>query len=268
MSVLQVPLTNRLDGKVALITGSSRGMGRQHALDLASRGADVVINYSSSPVVAAEVVVSAIKAMGQQAIAIQADVSNPASIKKLFSEAYAHFKHIDIVVSNSGVESFGHISEITPEEVERVFSVNTRGQLLVAQQAYKYLTPGGRLVLLSSVSAQAKTIKNHALYSGSKAAVEAFVRCLAQDMWDKKITVNCLAPGGVKTDMYTEAARKYMPNAENWSDEQVEKAVSTLSPLGRVGVTEDISRVLAFLVSEDGGWMNGQVLTISGGAPA
>jgi tetrahydroxynaphthalene reductase len=267
MSAPQVPLTARLDGKVALITGSSRGLGRQHALELASRGADIVINYSSSPA-AAEVVVSAIKAMGQQAIAIQADVSKPASIEKLFSEAYAHFKHIDIVVSNSGVESFGHISEITPEEFERVFSVNTRGQLLVAQQAYKYLTPEGRLVMSSSVSAQAKTVKNHALYSGSKAAVEAFVRCLAQDMGDKKITVNCLAPGGVKTDMYVEAARKYMPNAENWSDEQVDKAVRNLSPLARVGVTEDISRVLAFLVSEDGGWMNGQVVTISGGAPA
>lgn len=149
-----------------------------------------------------------------------------------------------------------------------MFAVNTRGQLLVAQQAYKYLTPGGRLVMLSSISAQAKTIKNHALYSGSKAAVEAFVRCLAQDMGDKRITVNCLAPGGVKTDMYVEAARKYMPGAKDWTDEQVEEAVSGWSPLGRVGVPRDISRVLAFLVSEDGGWMNGQVLTVGGGAVA
>ncbi len=122
--------------------------------------------------------------------------------------------------------------------------------------------------MLSSISAQAKSIKNHALYSGSKAAVEAFVRCLALDMGDKQITVNCLAPGGVKTDMYVEAARKYMPNAEDWTDEEVEKAVSSWSPLGRVGVPQDISRVLAFLVSEDGGWMNGQVVTISGGAAA
>jgi tetrahydroxynaphthalene reductase len=172
------------------------------------------------------------------------------------------------VVSNSGVESFGHISEITPEEFDRVFAVNTRGQLLVAQQAYKYLTPGGRLVMLSSISAQAKTIKNHALYSGSKAAVEAFVRRLAQYMGDKKITVNCLAPGGVKTDTYIEAARKYIPNAADWTDEQLEKAVSSWSPVGRVGVPQDISRVLAFLVSEDGGWMNGQVLRVGGGAVA
>jgi tetrahydroxynaphthalene reductase len=168
-------------------------MGRQNALELASRGADIVINYSSSAP-AAEEVVKAIEARGRHAIAIKADISQPASIAKLFSDAYGHFKHIDIVVSNSGVESFGHISEITPEEIDRVFAVNTKGQLLVAQQAYKYLTPGGRLVMLSSISAQAKTIKNHALYSGSKAAVESFVRCLAQDMGEKKIRANCLAP--------------------------------------------------------------------------
>jgi tetrahydroxynaphthalene reductase len=165
-------------------------MGRQNALELASRGADIVINYSSSAL-AAEEVVKAIEVMGRH---IKADISQPASIAKLFSDAYEHFKHIDIVVSNSGVESFGHISEITPEEIDRVFAVNTKGQLLVAQQAYKYLTPGGRLVMLSSISAQAKTIKNHALYSGSKAAVESFVRCLAQDMGEKKIRANCLAP--------------------------------------------------------------------------
>ena len=117
--------------------------------------------------------------MGSKAIAIQADVSKPAEVARLFEEAVAHFGHIDIVVSNSGVESFGHISEITPEEFDRVFSINTRGQLFVAQQAYKHLTPGGRLVMLSSISAQAKGVPKHALYSGSKCAVEAFARCLA-----------------------------------------------------------------------------------------
>jgi tetrahydroxynaphthalene reductase len=263
----QEPPTALLTGKVALITGSGRGMGRQNALELASRGADIVINYSSSAA-SAEAVVASIISMGRRAIAIQADISKPSSIISLFEQAYAHFGHIDIVISNSGVESFGHISEITPEEIDRVLAVNTKGQLLVAQQAYKYLTPGGRLVMLSSISAQAKSIKNHALYSGSKAAVEAFVRCLAQDMGDKKIRVNCLAPGGVKTDMYVDAARKYIPGSEGWSDEKVEDVVSQWTPLGRVGVPEDISRVVAFLVSEDGGWMNGQTLTVGGGAAA
>ena len=131
-------------------------MGESHALGLASRGADIV-NHSSPE--AAESVVKAIEAMGRKAIAMKADISQPQSIAKLFSAAHEHFKHIDIVISNSGVESFSHISEITPEEFDRVFSINTRGQLFVAYQAYKYLTPGGRLVMLSSISALAKTIK-------------------------------------------------------------------------------------------------------------
>ena len=259
--------TTPLLGKVALITGSSRGMGRQHALELAGRGADIIINYASSTSVA-ESVVKAIQAMGRQAIAIKADISEPTDVVALFESAVNHFNHIDIVISNSGVESFGHISEITAAEFDRVFAVNTRGQLLVAQQAYKHLTVGGRLIMLSSISAQAKTIKNHALYSGSKAAVEAFTRCLAQDMSDKQIRVNCLAPGGVKTDMYLEAARKYIPGSEDWSDEKLEKAASGFSLLKRLGQPEDVSRVAAFLVSEDGSWMNGQVITVAGGAVA
>lgn len=170
--------TTRFDGKVALVTGSGRGMGRQNALELASRGADLVINYSRAAD-AAEKVVAAIEKMGRKAIAIKADVSKPQETAHMFKQAKEHYGHIDIVVSNSGLESFGHISEITPEEFDRVFSVNTRGQLFVAQQAYEHLTNGGRLVMLSSISAQARGIANHAIYSGSKGAVEAFARCLA-----------------------------------------------------------------------------------------
>ena len=173
--------TSRLDGKVALVTGSSRGMGRQNALELASRGASVVICYTSS-VAAAEAVIKDIESIGSRAIAIKADVSKPAEIAALFEQAIKHFGKLDIVVSNAGVETFGHVSEITPEEFDRVFGVNTRGQLLVAQQAYKHLEEGGRLVMLSSLSAQAKGVPNHAVYSGSKAAVEAFARCLAVGM--------------------------------------------------------------------------------------
>lgn len=172
------PSTTRLDGKVALVTGSGRGMGRQNALELASRGASLIINYSraAGP---AEAVVQEIEALGQKAIAIKADVSKPAETSAMFEKAIEHYGHLDVVVSNSGVESFGHISDITTEEFDRVFSVNTRGQLFVAQQAYKHLTAGGKLVMLSSISAQAKGVANHALYSGSKCAVEAFARCLA-----------------------------------------------------------------------------------------
>ena len=180
-STAAAPPTSRLDGKVALVTGSSRGMGRQNALELASRGASVVICYTSSAS-AAEAVVKDIETLGSRAIAIKADVSKPAEIATLFEQAVKHFGKLDIVVSNAGVETFGHVSEITPEEFDRVFGVNTRGQLLVAQQAYRHLEEGGRLVLLSSISAQAKGVPNHAVYSGSKAAVEAFARCLAVGM--------------------------------------------------------------------------------------
>ena len=173
--------TSRLDGKVALVTGSSRGMGRQNALELASRGASIVICYTSSAA-AAEAVIKDIESIGSRAIAIKADVSKPAEIAALFEQALKHFGKLDIVVSNAGVETFGHVSEITPEEFDRVFAVNTRGQLLVAQQAYTHLEEGGWLGMLSSLSAPAKGVSNHVVYSGSKAAVEAFARCLAVGM--------------------------------------------------------------------------------------
>ncbi|KAI4199191.1 MAG: hypothetical protein LQ350_004747 [Teloschistes chrysophthalmus] len=279
--------TSRLDGKVALVTGSGRGMGRQNAIELAKRGASLIINYAKSAS-AAEKVVSEIEAQGAKAIAFKADVSQPAEIIDLFEKAMKHYGHLDIVVSNSGVESFGHISEITPEEFDRVFMVNTRGQLLVAQQAYKHLTVGGRLIMLSSISASAKGVKDHSIYSGSKGAVEAFARCLAvgesptlhsdhielpsiliqrttKDFGDKRITVNAIAPGGIKTDMWVEAARKYIPGSDDWSDEKVDEAASNWSPLKRPGYTEDIARVVAFLASEDGGWVNAQVLQLGGG---
>ena len=145
MSAPSAPSTSRLDGKVALVTGSGRGMGRQNALELASRGAALVINYAHSSD-AALAVVKEIEALGSHAIAIAADTSKPAEIVTLFEKAHSHFGKLDIVVSNAGVETFQHISEITVEEFDRVFSINTRGQLLVAQQAYKYLGKGGRLV--------------------------------------------------------------------------------------------------------------------------
>ena len=190
---MSATLTTRFDGKVALVTGSGRGMGRQNAIELASRGADLVINYSraSGP---ADAVVAEIEKLGRKAIAVKADVSKPAETAAMFKQAVEHYGHLDIVISNSGVESFGHISEITPEEFDRVFSVNTRGQLFVAQQAFEHLTSGGRLVLLSSISAQAKAVANHAIYSGSKGAVEAFARCLAVgkviafDFWEDELT--------------------------------------------------------------------------------
>ncbi len=168
----------RLNGKVALVTGSGRGMGRQHALQLASCGASIIINYASNSS-SAEKVVQEVKDLGQDAIAIKADISKPPQIKMLFEEGVKHFGKIDIVMSNSGLEHFGAIEDVTEDDFNRIFAVNTRGQFFVAQQAYKHLSDGGRLILTSSISAQTKSVANHAVYSGSKAAVEAFVRCFA-----------------------------------------------------------------------------------------
>ena len=172
------------------MTGSSRGLGRQIAIELAQRGAHLVINYSrsSGP---AEAVVTEIERLGSKAIAIKADMSKPAEIVAMFKQAVEPYGHLDIVISNSGVDSFGHISEITPEEFDRVFAVNTRGQLLIAQQAFEHLSIGGRLVMMSSISAQAKDVPDHAIYSGNKGAVEAFARCLAVGNHSAVVSSKC-----------------------------------------------------------------------------
>lgn len=167
----------RLDGKVALVTGSGRGIGAAIAIALGQRGAKVVVNYahSSGP---ANDVVATIKAAGSDAIAIQADVSDTKQISGLMDAAIAHFGKLDIVSSNSGVVSFGHLKDVTEQEFDRVFGINTRGQFFVAREAYRRLSVGGRIVLTSSNTATVKGVPNHAVYSGSKGAIETFVRCL------------------------------------------------------------------------------------------
>ena len=137
-----------------------------------------MIHYSSNAS-AAQSVEAEIRSHGGSSIVLQADLSDPSSIGPLFERAVSHFGHLDIVVSNAGIECFGHISEITPADFDRVFALNTRGQLFVAQQAYRHVVDGGRLVLMGSISAQSRGVKNHAIYQGSKAAIEAFARSLA-----------------------------------------------------------------------------------------
>jgi len=254
-----------LAGKVALVTGSGRGIGREMALELARRGAKVVVNYANSSE-AAEEVVSAIKKSGSDAIAVQANVSVVKDIINLFTQAVAHYGHLDIVCSNSGVVSFGHIKDVTEEEYDRVMNINTRGQFFVAREAYKHLSIGGRLIMMGSITGQAKGVPKHTVYSGSKGAIETFVRCAAIDFGDKKITVNCVAPGGIKTDMYHKVCREYIPNGENLSDDGVDEYAATWSPLHRVGLPIDIARVVCFLASQDGEWINGKVLGIDGAA--
>ena len=194
-----VPLT--LAGKVALITGSSRGIGRGIAIELALRGCSVVINYSRDSS-AAERVVAEIQALGSDAIALRADVSSPPSIAALFTSAIAHFGKLDIVVSNSGTEVWEDELNVTPEQYDHIFSINSRGQFFVAQQGLKHVQRGGRIILTSSIAATASFVANHALYAGSKASVEGFARSFAVDAGHKNVTCNAIAPGGIKTDMF------------------------------------------------------------------
>jgi 3-oxoacyl-[acyl-carrier protein] reductase len=190
-----------LAGKVALITGSGRGIGKGMALELASRGASIVINYAMSADKANQVVKEITK-LGSKAIAIKADVSVPEETFKMFEQAVAHFGHLDIVISNSGTEVWAKEEDVTVADFDYIFNINCRGQFFVAQQGLKYLGQGGRIILMSSIAASMSGIPNHALYAGSKAAIEGFTRSFAVDCGEKGITVNAIAPGGIKTDMY------------------------------------------------------------------
>ncbi|GAM83244.1 hypothetical protein ANO11243_012300 [Dothideomycetidae sp. 11243] len=259
------PATSRLDGKVALVTGSGRGIGAGIAKELASRGASVVVNYANSPD-AANQVVAEIKKAGGDAIALKADVGDVSQTIRLFDEAVAHYGQLDIAVSNSGVVTFGHLKDVTEEEFDRVFRINTRGQFFVAREAYKHLSVDGRIIMMGSITGQAKGVPKHTVYSGSKGCIETFVRCMAIDCGDKRITVNCIAPGGIKTDMYHAVCREYIPNGAQLDNDQVDDYAATWSPLNRVGQPVDVARVVAFLASQDGEWINGKVLGIDGAA--
>jgi len=255
----------RLDGKVALVTGSGRGIGAAIAIYLGLLGAKVVVNYANARE-HAEKVVATIRANGSDAVALQADIRQVPQIVKLFDEAIAHFGHLDIAVSNSGVVSFGHLKDVTEEEFDRVFSLNTRGQFFVAREAYKHLTEGGRIVLTSSNTSKDFSVPKHSLYSGSKGAVDSFVRIFSKDCGDKKITVNAVAPGGTVTDMFHDVSHHYIPGGEKCTAEERQKMAAHASPLHRNGFPEDIAQVVGFLASRESEWINGKVLTLDGGA--
>uniref|UniRef100_A0A8H7K6L3 Ketoreductase domain-containing protein n=1 Tax=Bionectria ochroleuca TaxID=29856 RepID=A0A8H7K6L3_BIOOC len=265
MATAATPLPYRLDGKVALVTGAGRGIGAEVALQLARCGANVVINYVKS-VESAQKVAEQIKALGPDAVAIQADVSKVPETVRLFEEAVGHFGKLDIVFSNSGVVSFGHLEEVTEEEFDRVFGLNTRGQFFVAQQAYKHLGEGGRIILMSSNTALSFSVPRHSVYSGSKAAINAFVRVLAKDCGKKKITINAVAPGGIVTDMLHETAKDYLPKAANLSKEEILDIIANVSPLKRLGYPADIGKIVTFLASNESEWVNGKIIEIDGGA--
>lgn len=168
----------RVTWSADIILTLGRGIGREVAIELGRRGAKVIVNYANSDDAAQEVV-NIIRKNGTDAVRIKANVANVDEIVRMFEEAHKAFGKLDIVFSNSGVVSFGHVKDVTPEEFDRVFNINTRGQFFVAREAYKHLEVGGRLILMGSITGQAKGVPKHAVYSGSKGAIETFVRCMA-----------------------------------------------------------------------------------------
>lgn len=213
--------TASLHGKVALITGAGRGIGRGCAIELGRRGASVVVNYANSKASADEVV-KAIEetGTGAKAISIQADVSKPAEIERLFQESKKHFGRIDIVMSNSGTESWDKTEEITEEKYDHVFNLNARAQFFVGQAAWKHLEDNGRLVLMSSIAAGLLGVRDHVLYNASKMAVIGMIKAFATDFGKRGITVNGVAPGGIKSDMFTQNAWHYIPVSSATSPSQ------------------------------------------------
>jgi 3-oxoacyl-[acyl-carrier protein] reductase len=265
--VINVP-TASLEGKVALVTGAGRGIGRGCAIELGKRGASVIVNYVSSKGPAEEVckIIEDFN-NGAKAVAIQADVSKVSEINRLFEEAKKAFGKIDIVMSNSGTESWDKTEEITEEKYDHVFNLNARALFFVGQAAYKNLEENGRLILMSSIAAGLLGVKDHALYNASKMAVIGMIKSFATDFGKRGITVNGVAPGGIKSDMFTQNAWHYIPGGTpDWPADKIEGMMADHCPLGRCAVPDDVARVVAFLASGDGGWINGQVITISGGS--
>ncbi|CAK3863877.1 probable tetrahydroxynaphthalene reductase [Lecanosticta acicola] len=260
--------TASLHGKVALITGAGRGIGRGCAIELGKRGASVVVNYASSKSAADEVCkIIEGSGTGAKAISIQADVSKKAEIERLFEETKKHFGKIDIVMSNSGTESWDKTEEITEEKYDHVFNLNSRAQFFVGQAAWKYLENNGRLILMSSIAAGLLGVRDHVLYNASKMAVIGMIKGFATDFGVRGITVNGVAPGGIKSDMFTQNAWHYIPGGTpDWPADKIENLMAEHCPLKRCATPDDVARVVAFLASEDGGWVNGQVITISGGS--
>ena len=237
-----------LDGKTALITGGSRGIGRAIAERLAADGAAIVINYARSEQLAQEVV-KAISAKGGKAIAIQADVSKPAEVRRLFNEAEKAMGGLDIVVANAGVYIVKPLIENTEADYDYIFDINTRGVFFTLQEAGRRVRDGGRIVVVSTGGTKMH-FANMSLYLGSKGAIEQFARSLSRELGPRNVTVNVLSPGFTETDMLPEEYRDYG---------------ASLSPFNRVGAPQDIAEVAAFLASDAARWITGQNVQAGGG---
>jgi 3-oxoacyl-[acyl-carrier protein] reductase len=247
--------SSKLAGKVAVVTGASKGIGAAIAKALAAEGASVVVNYSSSKA-AADKVVEDIAAQGGRAAAVQANVAKKADIDRLFAETTKHFGRIDVLVNNAGIYEFSPIEGITEEHFRRQFDLNVLGLILTTQAALKHFKPaGGSIINLSSV-VSTLTPPNSAVYSATKAAVDAITNSLAKELGPRNIRVNAIRPSMVETEG-THAAGVTEGDMRKWVESQ--------TPLGRIGQPQDIAGAAVFFASSDSAWITGETLLISGG---
>jgi 3-oxoacyl-[acyl-carrier protein] reductase len=244
-----------LKGKVAIVTGASKGIGAGIAKGLAAAGASVVVNYASSKE-GADRVVAEITSKGGKAIAVQGDVAKAADVKRLFSETKKAFGSLDVLVNNAGVYQFAPLESVTEEEFHREFNTNVLGLILATREAAKYFGPeGGSVINLGSV-ASSITPPNSVVYTATKAAIDAVTGVLAKELGPKKIRVNSINPGGVETEGTHTAGIV----GSDFANQMVAQ-----TPLGRFGQPEDIAPVAVFLASNASGWLTGEVLRASGG---
>jgi 3-oxoacyl-[acyl-carrier protein] reductase len=244
----------KLTGKVAVVTGASKGIGAAIAKSLAAEGAAVVVNYASSKA-GADAVVAAITGAGGRAIAVGGDVSKKADAQGLIDAAVKRFGGLDILVNNSGVYEFVPLPEITEQHYHRLFNVNVLGLLLVTQAAAKHLREGGSVINIGS-GVTRLTPATSAVYTGTKGAVDAITGVLARELGPRKIRVNSINPGIVETEGTVSGG---------FIGSEMEKAFVAQTPLGRSGQPRDIATIATFLASDDSAWLTGELLLASGG---
>jgi 3-oxoacyl-[acyl-carrier protein] reductase len=247
--------SKRLAGKVAVVTGASKGIGAGIAKQLASEGAAVVVNYASSKE-GADQVVNEITERGGKAIAVQGDVARQEDIERLFAEAKKSFGRLDILINNAGVYRFAPLEEVTEDEFHREFNTNVLGIILATREAVKYFGDEGGSVVNIGSTATSLTPPTTVVYTATKGAVSAITRVLAKELGPRNIRVNSLNPGGVETEGF---------HTLGVSGSDFEQQMIVQTPLGRIGQPQDIAPVAAFLASADSGWITGEILQVAGG---
>src|SRR5437773_290432 len=253
----EVTSMSKLTGKVAVVTGASKGIGAAIAKHLAEAGAAVVVNYASSRD-GADRVVAEITGKGGKAIAVQANVAREADIRRLFAEGQKAFGPLDVLVNNAGIYEFVPLENVTAEHFHKHFDLNVLGLILASQEAVKHFGPaGGNIINISSVSATSAP-PTTSVYSATKAAVDAVTRSLAKELGPRNIRVNSINPGMVETEGV---------HAAGIASSDFRKEVESQTPLGRIGQPQDIAPAAVFLASGDSAWITGETLTISGGLP-